>query len=57
MRISPLPDTGDSQWWSVAVTEHQPGADPDTWIAFQTVTTRTVDGVTLISEIVQARPS
>ncbi|WP_181698995.1 hypothetical protein [Nocardia sp. GTS18] len=48
--ISPL--TGGSDRWAVTVTEYRPTIEP--WIARQSVTTRSVDGATLISEITLA---
>ncbi|PKV98952.1 hypothetical protein ATK86_0988 [Nocardia fluminea] len=50
--ISPLTTGGESARWSVTVAEFRPSTEP--WIARQTVTTRTVDEVTLISEITLA---
>ncbi|MDO3646145.1 hypothetical protein [Nocardia mangyaensis] len=50
--ISPLGAIGDSQRWAVTVTEFRPDIEP--WITRQTVTTRTVDRVILISEITPA---
>ncbi|PKV76707.1 hypothetical protein ATK86_7108 [Nocardia fluminea] len=47
--IAPLNVNGESALWTVTVTEYRPGTEP--WIARQTVTTRTSDRVTLISEI------
>ncbi|MFC9472110.1 hypothetical protein ACFTS5_07955 [Nocardia sp. NPDC056952] len=47
--ISPLNTSGESARWAVTVAEFRPGTEP--WVARQTVTTRTVDGATLISEI------
>ncbi|MGY0497445.1 hypothetical protein ACWZHB_02975 [Nocardia sp. FBN12] len=52
MSISPLTTGGESAQWAVTVAEFRPSTEP--WIARQTVTTRTVDGVTLISEITLA---
>ncbi|MGW6120864.1 hypothetical protein ACWFRF_17635 [Nocardia sp. NPDC055165] len=50
--ISPLNTSGKSARWAVTVAEFRPGTEP--WVAQQTVTTRTVDGATLISEITLA---
>lgn len=50
--ISPLNTSGESVRWAVTVAEFRPGTEP--WVARQTVTTRTVDGATLISEITLA---
>ncbi|MFE9788898.1 hypothetical protein ACFYO7_26320 [Nocardia salmonicida] len=50
--ISPLTTSSESAQWAVTVTEFRPSTEP--WIARQTVTTRTVDEVTLISEITLA---
>ncbi|MGF0316913.1 hypothetical protein [Nocardia fluminea] len=50
--ISPLTTSSESARWAVTVTEFRPSTEP--WIARQTVTTRTVDRVTLISEITLA---
>ena len=50
--ISPLTTGGESARWAVTVAEFRPSTEP--WIARQTVTTRTVDEVTLISEITLA---
>ncbi|MFD4351530.1 hypothetical protein ACFWPX_03175 [Nocardia sp. NPDC058518] len=47
--IASLNINGESARWTVTVTEFRPGTEP--WIATQTVTTRTSDRVTLISEI------
>ncbi len=47
--IAPLNVNGESARWTVTVTEYRPGTGPS--IARQTVTTRTSDRVTLISEI------
>ncbi|MFE3318126.1 hypothetical protein [Nocardia sp. NPDC059195] len=47
--ISSLNSFDDSARWKVTVGEFRPGIKP--WIAEQTITTRTLDGVTLISEI------
>lgn len=44
----------DSSRWSVKVTDYRPGADPETVVYAQTVTTRTRDGATLISDITPA---
>ncbi|MEU4414781.1 hypothetical protein [Nocardia salmonicida] len=46
-------DTGSVRW-QVDLTEHHPGADPATVVFTQTVTTRTHDGVSLISDIAPA---
>ncbi|MFF2085413.1 hypothetical protein ACFVVM_16690 [Nocardia sp. NPDC058176] len=50
--ISPLNTLGDAERWAVTVTEFRPDIEP--WVARQTVTTRTVDGRSLISEIALA---
>ncbi|MEV0538434.1 hypothetical protein [Nocardia salmonicida] len=50
--ISPLTTSSESARWAVTVTEFRPSTEP--WIARQTVTTRTVDKVTLIGEITLA---
>ncbi|MFD3430731.1 hypothetical protein [Nocardia fluminea] len=47
--ISSLSSFGDAARWKVTVGEFRPGIEP--WIAEQTITTRTLDGATLISEI------
>ncbi|MEV4204345.1 hypothetical protein ACWFPY_00850 [Nocardia fluminea] len=47
--ISSLSSSGDSARWRVIVGEFRPGIDA--WIAEQTITTHTLHGVTLISEI------
>ncbi|WP_446221387.1 hypothetical protein ACTWPB_15575 [Nocardia sp. IBHARD005] len=47
--ISAVNTTGESARWAVTVAEFRPDTEP--WIARQAVTTRTVDGATLISEI------
>lgn len=52
--ISPLNTLGDAERWAVTVTEFRPDIEP--WVARQTVTTRTVDGVSLISEITAGLP-
>ncbi|MFC9871736.1 hypothetical protein [Nocardia salmonicida] len=52
MSISPLNTNGESARWAVTVAEFRPGTER--WIARQTVTTRTVDGAILISEIALA---
>ncbi|MEV0768611.1 hypothetical protein [Nocardia salmonicida] len=46
-------DTG-SVGWKVDATEHQPGANPQTVVFAQTVTTRTRDGMSLINDIAAA---
>ncbi|APE36845.1 hypothetical protein BOX37_26220 [Nocardia mangyaensis] len=47
--ISLLGSFGDAARWKVTVGEFRPGIEP--WIAEQTITTRTLEGATLISEI------
>ena len=53
--ISSLGSFGDAARWKVTVDEFRPGFEP--WVAEQTITTRTLDGVTLISEITAIRIS